>query len=54
MIGINVGVPAPIAWFPFTGWKKSFFGDLNMHYSIHFNVVIPVMRPTTDSLRTSW
>src|SRR5205085_11397352 len=27
MIGINVGVPAPMAWFPFTGWTKSFFGD---------------------------
>jgi malonate-semialdehyde dehydrogenase (acetylating)/methylmalonate-semialdehyde dehydrogenase len=27
MIGINVGVPAPLAWFPFTGWNRSFFGD---------------------------
>ena len=30
MIGINVGVPAPLAWFPFTGWNKSFFGDLHV------------------------
>ena len=30
MIGINVGVPAPMAWFPFTGWNDSFFGDLHM------------------------
>ena len=30
MIGINVGVPAPMAWFPFTGWNKSFFGDLHV------------------------
>jgi malonate-semialdehyde dehydrogenase (acetylating) / methylmalonate-semialdehyde dehydrogenase len=30
MIGINVGVPAPMAWFPFTGWNQSFFGDLHM------------------------
>ena len=30
MIGINVGVPAPMAWFPFTGWNKSFYGDLHM------------------------
>jgi malonate-semialdehyde dehydrogenase (acetylating)/methylmalonate-semialdehyde dehydrogenase len=30
MIGINVGVPAPMAWFPFTGWNNSFFGDLHM------------------------
>jgi malonate-semialdehyde dehydrogenase (acetylating)/methylmalonate-semialdehyde dehydrogenase len=30
MLGINVGVPAPMAWFPFTGWNKSFFGDLHI------------------------
>jgi malonate-semialdehyde dehydrogenase (acetylating)/methylmalonate-semialdehyde dehydrogenase len=30
MIGINVGVPAPMAWFPFTGWNGSFFGDLHI------------------------
>ncbi|HEY1602091.1 MAG TPA: CoA-acylating methylmalonate-semialdehyde dehydrogenase [Pirellulales bacterium] len=30
MIGVNVGVPAPMAWFPFSGWNKSFFGDLHM------------------------
>lgn len=30
MIGVNVGVPAPMAWFPFTGWNKSFFGDLHI------------------------
>jgi acyl-CoA reductase-like NAD-dependent aldehyde dehydrogenase len=29
LIGINVGVPAPMAWFPFTGWDSSFFGDLH-------------------------
>ncbi len=29
MIGINVGVPAPMAVFPFAGWKNSFFGDLH-------------------------
>jgi len=29
MIGINVGVPAPMAAFPFAGWKRSFFGDLH-------------------------
>jgi malonate-semialdehyde dehydrogenase (acetylating)/methylmalonate-semialdehyde dehydrogenase len=28
-IGINVGVAAPIAYFPFSGWKDSFFGDLH-------------------------
>jgi malonate-semialdehyde dehydrogenase (acetylating)/methylmalonate-semialdehyde dehydrogenase len=30
MIGINIGVPAPMAWFPFTGWNESFFGDLHI------------------------
>jgi malonate-semialdehyde dehydrogenase (acetylating)/methylmalonate-semialdehyde dehydrogenase len=30
MIGINVGVPAPMAWFPFTGWNSSFLGDLHI------------------------
>jgi malonate-semialdehyde dehydrogenase (acetylating)/methylmalonate-semialdehyde dehydrogenase len=28
-IGINVGVPAPMAFYPFSGWKESFFGDLH-------------------------
>ena len=28
-IGINIGVAAPIAFFPFSGWKNSFFGDLH-------------------------
>jgi malonate-semialdehyde dehydrogenase (acetylating)/methylmalonate-semialdehyde dehydrogenase len=28
-IGINVGVAAPIASFPFSGWRSSFFGDLH-------------------------
>ncbi|MFD2727844.1 CoA-acylating methylmalonate-semialdehyde dehydrogenase [Enterococcus camelliae] len=29
MLGINLGVPAPMAWFAFSGWKNSFFGDLH-------------------------
>lgn len=29
MVGINVGVPAPVAFFPFSGWRNSFFGDLH-------------------------
>ncbi|NIZ41284.1 CoA-acylating methylmalonate-semialdehyde dehydrogenase (plasmid) [Entomospira entomophila] len=29
MLGINLGVPAPMAWFAFSGWKSSFFGDLH-------------------------
>ena len=30
MVGINVGVPAPLAYFPFSGWDYSFFGDLHV------------------------
>jgi malonate-semialdehyde dehydrogenase (acetylating)/methylmalonate-semialdehyde dehydrogenase len=30
MVGINVGVPAAMAFFPFSGWNGSFFGDLHM------------------------
>jgi malonate-semialdehyde dehydrogenase (acetylating) / methylmalonate-semialdehyde dehydrogenase len=29
MLGVNVGVAAPMAFFPFTGWRGSFFGDLH-------------------------
>lgn len=29
MLGINVGVPAPMAFFPFGGWKDSLYGDLH-------------------------
>jgi malonate-semialdehyde dehydrogenase (acetylating) / methylmalonate-semialdehyde dehydrogenase len=31
MIGVNIGVAAPMSFFPFTGWKDSFFGDLHAH-----------------------
>ncbi|MDA1017901.1 MAG: CoA-acylating methylmalonate-semialdehyde dehydrogenase [Planctomycetota bacterium] len=30
MVGVNVGVPAPMAIFPFSGWGESFFGDLHV------------------------
>ena len=29
MLGVNVGVAAPVAWFPFSGWKDSIDGDLH-------------------------
>jgi malonate-semialdehyde dehydrogenase (acetylating) / methylmalonate-semialdehyde dehydrogenase len=29
MLGVNVGVAAPVAWFPFSGWKDSLDGDLH-------------------------
>jgi malonate-semialdehyde dehydrogenase (acetylating)/methylmalonate-semialdehyde dehydrogenase len=31
MVGVNIGVPAPMAFFPFSGWKQSFYGDLHAH-----------------------
>ena len=31
MVGVNVGIPVPIAAFSFTGHKQSFFGDLHCH-----------------------
>ncbi len=38
MIGINIPIPVPVANHPFGGWKRSAFGDTNMHgeESIHF------------------
>jgi malonate-semialdehyde dehydrogenase (acetylating)/methylmalonate-semialdehyde dehydrogenase len=29
MVGVNVSVPAPVAYFPFSGWRGSFYGDLH-------------------------
>jgi malonate-semialdehyde dehydrogenase (acetylating)/methylmalonate-semialdehyde dehydrogenase len=31
MVGINVPLPVPMAFFSFGGWKSSLFGDLHMH-----------------------
>ncbi len=38
MVGINIPIPVPVASHPFGGWKRSAFGDTNMHgaESIHF------------------
>ncbi len=38
MIGVNIGVPAPLAFFPFSGMSQSFFGDLHLQgrESVHF------------------
>ncbi|MFZ4451706.1 CoA-acylating methylmalonate-semialdehyde dehydrogenase [Salibacterium aidingense] len=38
MLGVNVNVPAPMAFFPFSGWKHSFYGDLhvNGHDGVNF------------------
>ncbi len=31
MVGINIPIPVPVAYHPFGGWKRSVFGDSNMH-----------------------
>ncbi len=31
MVGVNVGVAQPFAFYPFSGWKGSFYGDLHIH-----------------------
>jgi malonate-semialdehyde dehydrogenase (acetylating) / methylmalonate-semialdehyde dehydrogenase len=31
MVGINVPIPVPLAYYTFGGWKRSSFGDLNQH-----------------------
>jgi malonate-semialdehyde dehydrogenase (acetylating)/methylmalonate-semialdehyde dehydrogenase len=37
-IGINIGVAAPMAFFPFSGWRASFFGTLHgqSHHAVEF------------------
>lgn len=37
-VGVNIGVAAPMAFFPFSGWKESFFGDLHgqAHDAVEF------------------
>ena len=37
-VGINIGVAAPMAFFPFSGWNESFFGDLHAqsHHGVEF------------------
>ena len=31
MVGVNVPIPVPLAYYTFGGWKRSGFGDLNQH-----------------------
>ncbi|MDX2161999.1 MAG: CoA-acylating methylmalonate-semialdehyde dehydrogenase [bacterium] len=37
-VGVNIGVAAPMAYFPFSGWNESFFGDLHAqsHHGVEF------------------
>lgn len=47
MVGVNVAVPAPLAYFPFSGWNDSFFGDL--HIQGKEGVEFYTMRKTTTT-----
>jgi malonate-semialdehyde dehydrogenase (acetylating)/methylmalonate-semialdehyde dehydrogenase len=44
-IGINIGIAAPMAFFPFSGWKESFFGDLHgqSNHAVEFYTRIKVV-----------
>ena len=45
-IGVNIGVAAPMAYFPFSGWRDSFFGTVHgqnrdaMEFYTHKKVVV--------------
>jgi hypothetical protein len=47
MVGINVPIPVPLAYYTFGGWKRSAFGDLNQHGpdSIRFYTKTKTPRP---------
>jgi len=47
-IGINIGVAAPMAFFPFSGWKNSFYGDLHGARG-HKVVKLPIKRRSNKS-----
>lgn len=51
MVGINIGVPAPMALFPFSGWNRSFFGDLHVQgmEGVHFYTRQKVVLSRWDS-----
>jgi malonate-semialdehyde dehydrogenase (acetylating) / methylmalonate-semialdehyde dehydrogenase len=56
MIGVNVGVPAPVAWFPFAGWKDSMVGDLhaNGFDAIEFYTRKKVVTTRWKHARSHW
>ena len=47
MVGINVPIPIPMAFYSFGGWKASLFGDLHM-YGVEGVSFIPVRRNVTE------
>jgi malonate-semialdehyde dehydrogenase (acetylating)/methylmalonate-semialdehyde dehydrogenase len=44
-VGINIGVAAPMAYYPFSGWNDSFFGDLHGqgHHAVEFFTQTKIM-----------
>jgi malonate-semialdehyde dehydrogenase (acetylating)/methylmalonate-semialdehyde dehydrogenase len=38
MVGVNVPIPVPMAYYSFGGWKHSLFGDTHAHgeHGVHF------------------
>ena len=57
MVGINVPIPVPMAFFSFGGWKASLFGDLHVHglEGVYFNTRTKAVtaRWTTDDVPNS-
>jgi malonate-semialdehyde dehydrogenase (acetylating)/methylmalonate-semialdehyde dehydrogenase len=47
MVGINVPIPVPLAYFTFGGWKASGFGDLNQHGADAFRFYTKTKTVTT-------
>jgi malonate-semialdehyde dehydrogenase (acetylating) / methylmalonate-semialdehyde dehydrogenase len=59
MVGVNVGVPAPMALFSFSGWRNSFFGDLHVQgmEGIFFNTrqkIVLSRWESTGDRRNGW
>jgi len=58
MVGVNVGVPAPMAIFPFSGWNQSFFGDLHMQglegIQFYTRAKVVLTRWNPGGKRTTW
>jgi malonate-semialdehyde dehydrogenase (acetylating) / methylmalonate-semialdehyde dehydrogenase len=59
MVGINIPIPVPVASHPFGGWKRSSFGDTNMHgpESIHFYTKLKTITckwPATEALTNAF
>ena len=50
MLGVNVGVPAPVAWFPFSGWKDSIDGDLHANGTDAVELLHAARRSSTSAL----